>query len=512
MGHVNTRVLRDMLQRGVIRGVKLSDVDDFFCDACPLGKSHRLAFKRGETKRSTQPGEVIHSDVCGPMSVESPGGSRYLVTFKDDASGFRYAYFIKHKSDVVARFKEFETLVANKFGRPMKTLRSDNGREYCNHEMKQYLAARGIILETTTSYTPQQNGKSERDNRTIVESARTMIQAKNLPLSLWAEAVGTAVYVLNRTVSSTSNGKTPYEIWMGRTPNLSHLRVFGSEAYMHINKQFRKKFDPKAAKLLMVRYQGDSTNYRLYDTSTRRVLVSRDVIFKEKSFVKPITTSEEDIEEYTFPINEEEDNEDVQEEEVDEPNPGEEPQAVPRAVPQVAAQVDTRQGETSPRQLRDRSVLKTPKRYQIDIDIAEINPPSSFQEAMNSPEVEEWSKAIDEELEAHKRNETWTIVPRKHDRKPIDSKWVFKTLRDTSGKIYRHKARLCARGFLQKEGLDYTETFSPVVRYDSLRVYLPWWQKRTWSSCSLTYELRFSTANSVKISTWRSLRVSRSKA
>ena len=91
---------------------------------------------------------------------------------------------------------------------------------------------------------------------------------------------------------------------------------------------------------------------------------------------------------------------------------------------------------------------------------------------MNAPEAENLVEAIKEELDAHEQNNTWTQVPREKDRKPIDSKWVFKVKQNVSGDVYRYKARLCARGFQQKEGLDYTETFSPVVRYDSLRVLL----------------------------------------
>lgn len=223
-----------------------------------MGKSHRLAFKKNGTKRNAQPGEIIHTDVCGLMSVDLSGGSRYFVIFKGDASGYRYIYFIKHKSDVFARFKEFEKLVENKFGRPMKSLRLDNGQEYCNREMKQYLATRGIEFINTAPYTPQQNGKAERNNRTIVESARTMIQARNLPLSLWVEAVNTAVYVLNRVLSRGTD-KTPFEIWTGKISNVSHLRVFGLDAFVHIDKQFRKKFEPKAIKMILVGYQGEST-------------------------------------------------------------------------------------------------------------------------------------------------------------------------------------------------------------------------------------------------------------
>lgn len=109
----------------------------------------------------------------------------------------------------------------------MKILRSDNGKEYVNSNMQSYLEAKGICLETTSPYCPEQNGKSERDNRTIVESARTMMQAKKLPLNLWAEATNTAVYVLNKTCLGRKDRKTPYEIWHGKKADLSHLRIFG---------------------------------------------------------------------------------------------------------------------------------------------------------------------------------------------------------------------------------------------------------------------------------------------
>lgn len=215
-------------------------------------------------------------------------------------SNFRHVYFLKYKSDVLECFKEYKRMIENKFGRPMKVLRSDNDREYYNSDMKQYLASRGIRMENTAPYTPEQNGRSERDNRTIVESARTMIHAKNLPLSLWAEAVNTAIYVLNRTTSSRNSNATPYEIWVGKKPSLSHLRMFESEAYLHINKQFRQKFDPKAKKVLLVGYQGDSANYRLYDPKTRSVSVSRDVVFNEKAQGEELSTGETRVDKITF--------------------------------------------------------------------------------------------------------------------------------------------------------------------------------------------------------------------
>ncbi|CAD7083583.1 unnamed protein product [Hermetia illucens] len=348
MGHVNNKVLRKMTQKGLIRGVKLADIDNFFCESCAFGKAHRLSFKKNETNRKTKPGEYIHSDVWGPFSTESIGDARFCIIIKDDASEFRYLYFMKHKSDVFGIFQKYEKLINNKFGKPMKILRTDNSREYCNLEMKRYLEPRGIEMVNTAPYTPQQNGKAERDNRTIIESARTMITAKKLPLSLWAEAVGTAVTVLNR-VLATGKEKTPYEIWFGKTPDVSHFRVFGSDAYMHIDKQFRKKLDPKATKLILVGYQNDSINYRLYNPQNNKIYISRDVIFNEKSQLGLEIGKEF---EYILPADE---NEDVA-------KPVEQQQKEEC----LEAQEEYKNQLGNDRQLRDRANIHRPLRFEID--------------------------------------------------------------------------------------------------------------------------------------------------
>lgn len=117
-------------------------------------------------------------------------------------------YFIKHKSDVSEHLKLFDTLIRNQFGHSMKVLRVDNGREYLN-DIKNYVHARGIQMQCTAPYSPQQNGRMERDNKTIVESARSMLIGSSLPEVLWAEAINTAVYTLNRTTSKQTSGSTP---------------------------------------------------------------------------------------------------------------------------------------------------------------------------------------------------------------------------------------------------------------------------------------------------------------
>jgi transposase InsO family protein len=451
-GHVNKAKLREMVKNEVIKGITLTDVDDFFCDACQLGKSHRLPFQKSTKKRNWLVGDFIHSDVCGPMPVESPNGAKYFVTFIDQKSGFRQVDFLRHKSDVTEKFREFASKVKNKFGRSIKVFRSDNGTEYINKELRKFLEDNGIEISNSAPFCPEQNGKPERANRTIVEAARTMMQEKNPPMFLWAEAVNTAVYLQNRTSSRMQPEKTPFELWHNEKPEVSHFRIFGSIAYVHVPKHLRNKWVAKSKKTIFVGYQRDSSNYRLFDMSTKRVTVARDVVFNENS--KEIMN--EDEQQYIFALSDDDDDDEETEDVHD--NVAAEEQGDPENH-EVVQQ----------RQLRNRANIKKPVRYLVNV--AEYTP-LTFQDAINGPDAIEWKKAIADELESHRTNKTWVFAKRKNDMRPIDSKWVFKVCCDNEGKVVRHKARLCARGFNQVKGVDYMETFAPVIRYDSLRIFL----------------------------------------
>lgn len=263
--HAGSNTIKRMVASKLVSGIKISRSDEFFCEPCQYGKAHRLPFHKSVEYKKCHVGERFHSDVCGPMSVESLGGARYFVVFIDDASGYKHVYFVRSKDQVAEKYQEFATLVKNKFDRAMKILRSDNGLEYVNATVKDYLAAEGIEMTNSAPYTPEQNGKSERANRTIVEAARRMLKATNLPIFLWAETVNTAVYLQNRIVSRSHPEKTPFEFWNDERPRVQHLRVFGCSAFVHVLKQFRRKFDEKSKKLVMVGYQGNSSKYRVYD-------------------------------------------------------------------------------------------------------------------------------------------------------------------------------------------------------------------------------------------------------
>lgn len=468
LGHVNVGYLRKMVSKDLVNGVKFLDNEDFFCEGCQHGKQHRLPF-RPNPRLKTEPGEFIHTDMCGPMPQPSLGGNRFFVLFKDDATGFRYIYFVQHRGDVFERFKAFERLVENKFQRPVRMIRSDCGTEYTNGDMQQYLASKGIQFEASAPYTPEQNGRSEREMRTVVESARSMIYSKKIPIPLWAEAVNTAVYTYIEPSPSVQAGdSTPYELWTGKKPSLSHVKVFGCDAFVHVPKQKRKKWDSKSKKVMLVGYQGESANYRLFDPATNKVTVSRDVSFNENENVEPHDPSNGisfplDMEVIDLPADEPPPNQDE-----DARDPEEEEDIV-----EVAEESPPRPPAAEPvgiTRLPGKRVIRQPIRYEANV--ADLDEPVTYEEAVTCDQAKFWKQAIDEELHSHTKNSTWSLVPLPKGRRVIGCKWVFKLKQSPDGEVQRYKARLCAKGFSQKAGIDYEEVFSPVVRYESIRVLL----------------------------------------
>lgn len=169
-------------------------------------------------------------------------------------------------------------MVKTKFNRRPKAIRSDRGREYVTGELKSFLDRNGIKMQLTAPYSPQQNGVAERKNRYIMEMARTMLIDAKMAKEFWDEAVHTVIYLQNILPSSTI-GKTPYELWESQLPNLKDIHIFSCDAYVQVSKQLRGKLDAKAQLLTFVGYQQDSKAYRLVNKNTRKIKVSRDVVF-----------------------------------------------------------------------------------------------------------------------------------------------------------------------------------------------------------------------------------------
>ena len=292
LGHVSMDTIKKMAISNTVDGLPVLNGTEGnpFCDGCMYGKQHRSSLPKDGRNRAKSIGELIHSDVCGPMSVPSLGGSRYFVLFKDDFSGYMVVKLLKQKSDVLNEITAYVAQLRTQTGKQVVTLRTDNGGEYTSNDFSDWLSKNGIRHETSVPKTPEQNGDAERMNRTIVESARSMLHSSGLSTNLWAEAVSCSVYILNRIITKSVEGRTPYE-WYGKKPNVSHMRIFGAEAFVHVPRSERSKFDSKSIKCVHVGYCETQKAFRLYDPNSRKVLISRDVIFNEERLKENNTIS-----------------------------------------------------------------------------------------------------------------------------------------------------------------------------------------------------------------------------
>jgi hypothetical protein len=207
------------------------------------------------------------------MEVDSVRGARYYVLFKDVYRKYNTLYFLKHKLEIADCFLDFMKTVFTATGRHVQLLRGDGKTEHINNYLKNQLSLLGIQLQTSVTYTPEQNGIAERDHRLKVESARSQIHEKGVPLKLWAEAINYSVYVLNRTISK-SEIITPYQRWFGKSPDISNLRVFGSVAYFFTPDVLRQKFYPKATKGVYVGESEEHKATRVFVEATGRTHIS----------------------------------------------------------------------------------------------------------------------------------------------------------------------------------------------------------------------------------------------
>ncbi len=141
---------------------------------------------------------------------------------------------MKHKGEVFQHFLNFKAMVEKEKGVSIKCLRSDGGGKYFSNEFIEYLKEHGIQRKYLCGYSPQQNGIAEKKNRHIVEITHAMLNEKNFPNYFWAEAVAIIVYIMNRAPTTTIHGMTPKEKFTSKKPNVSHLKVFGCIAYVHV--------------------------------------------------------------------------------------------------------------------------------------------------------------------------------------------------------------------------------------------------------------------------------------
>ena len=442
-GHLGEYALKKLATENLVDGLTYDPSKKLsFCEPCAEAKNHRTKFPKAGGKRSEEILGLIHSDVCGKVDTKSLGGAQYFLTFIDDKSRYTWVYFLSSKDQVYDKFQEWKAKVEKSTGQKVKVLRTDNGGEYTSRRFEKYLKDEGIRHEVTIPKTPEQNGVSERMNRTLVEMTRSMLHGS--PRTFWAEALSTAVYLRNRSPTIAVHGMTPYEAYTGEKPDVAGLKSFGCTCYAHIPKDERKKLDSKSRKCIFLGYGDCVKGYRLYDISRSKVIHSRDVIFNECKFDEIPTSSDVENEFLQVPVVE---NDPV----IDQEEPVMENDAARNQVNELR---------------RSERETKAPERYGEWVNIAQD--PRNYQEAM-SKDKSKWQKAMETEFCSLQKHAVWDLVSLPEGRKVVGSKWVYKTKTSPEGRIERYKARLVAQGFSQKYGFDYDETFCPVVRAESVR-------------------------------------------
>jgi transposase InsO family protein len=214
---------------------------------------------------------MLHMDLCGPMRVESINGKKYILVIVDDYSRYTWVKFLRSKDEAPGTIITFLKRIQVLLQAPVRIVRTDNGTEFTNQELRTYFEDVGITHQTSSVRTPQQNGVVERRNRTLVEAARTMLIFSCAPLFLWADAVATACFTQNRSLVHPRFNKTPYELVNNRKPDISYLHVFGALCYPTNDREDLGKLKAKGDIGIFIGYSENSRAFRVYNRRTKRI-------------------------------------------------------------------------------------------------------------------------------------------------------------------------------------------------------------------------------------------------
>ncbi|GJV68588.1 retrovirus-related pol polyprotein from transposon TNT 1-94 [Tanacetum coccineum] len=413
LGHVNFNSMRRLIKFNSIPNFHIDS--KYKCETCVEAKLTRTSFK--SVKRTTEPLDMIHTDICDLKSLPTKGGNKYFITFIDDCT------------------------------------KSDRGGEYVA-PFAELCAKHRIRHEFTAPYSPQQNGIAERKNRTLKEMVTAMLISSGMSQDMWGEAILTATYLLNK-IPRKEKEETPYELWMRRKPSYQYLRVWGCLAKVAVPPPKAQKIGPKSVDCIFIGYAKKSTAYRFIvhesknpDIQKNTIMESRNASFFENIFpcLSKETGSSSRLDDKVVQDKRQRDDNDLQ---------------------------DDRQDQTDEEEVEPRRSKRARNEKSFGPDFVSFmveNEPTSYREAVTSSEGQQWREAIKSEIESILQNHTWELVDLPPGCKPLGYKWIFKKKMKADGTVDKYKARVVIQGFRQREGLDYFDTYSPVTRITSIRM------------------------------------------
>jgi len=283
LGHLGLDSVRTLLTKDSATGLKFSgSFDPVCCVPCILGKAPQQPYTH-LGNRAAGVGDLLHMDTCGPFPTATPLGKRYFHVILDDCSNFGFTALLHARPDAVPFYKNTEAFLERKTGRRVLTVHMDGARELSENELAGHFCTAGIAVQVTAPYAHSQNGKAERYVRTLEDGSQVLLADSGLPASFWGDAVLTVQYVCNRVPTSTLPlDKTPHEVFYGKKPDLSHLRVWGCQCFATIPPELRSKGGNRRFEAIFVGYEEGRVGWRVRDLQGR-FHFSRDVIFNEAS-------------------------------------------------------------------------------------------------------------------------------------------------------------------------------------------------------------------------------------
>ena len=340
----------------------------------------------------------------------------------------------------------------------------------------------------------------------------SLLNTRRVPKTFWPEAVNCAIHILNRSPTLAVRNKTPEEAWSGTKPFVAHFRVFGCLSYAHVPDRKRTKLDNKSLKCVLLGISEESKAYCLYDPLSQKVIISRDVIFNEEeswpwddSYAEAIQApldwsdvdedsknniQDEAIDNNSSGTGHEEDSGSISSENrFHEENVEHQTVEEHTTVDLISSPTD-RRSRHPPIWMRDYDSSEglSDDDHQGNFALFVDDDPLSYMDAAQSAK---WRCAMDSEIEAIRKNNTWDLTGLPCGAKTVRVKWVYKTKLNDHGEIDKYKARLVAKGYTQQHGVDYTKVFAPMARMDTIRLVLALAAQKGWSLSQLDVKSAF---------------------
>ena len=520
LGHLGRKKLLSMAKDNLLRmSFSEASSDSFRTDHCSVCQQQKIPRKpkNNSSPSGTRAGELVHCDISGPF-IPSKSGNDYLVSMLDDYSKICAIKPMIGKNTAFEKLCEFVITLERQVDSRVRFIRTDNGGEFTSGQADEWYRRTGIIHQISTPYTPELNGTVERFMRTSKEMMSTMIAEGELGHDYWDFAAKYTSTILMKT-SQSVDGINAWQRFTGRKPNINSIMKFGTPVFVHILKETRRKasFQQEKATTAKILGQDESSSGWIVKLDVDdKITRSRDVQLasgitlqaKEKKKAQPQISQEEEEIMNSLPVRNVEDswselpgleieaNDLVSAplvqpggesmgslkpswyyEEIDDTESIQTPQGPTATFEEGVRRNAPRAARRQPHTFHAYSGMNARNAHlaseaSVLLTAFDRNEPNTIEEALSCQDKTEWYKAIYNELQNLNGKKTWELTKAPKNRKIIGCRWVFKLKRDAEGKIQKYKARLVAKGFSQVPGVDFEETYAPVGRTTSLRIFL----------------------------------------